>query len=383
MIDDDTATQKPRKGNGTATTENVVDLGHGAIKNYRVLSMWNRSTDLTPPDWLVNTYLEKNTLSGLFAPPSKGKSMIALDIAACIVTGNDWHDYKVKQGIVFYIAGEGSAGLKKRLKGWRLENDFPQDDFPLFMCDKPINGQSRLDVTCLCEELENVVDITQQPVNLVIVDTVARNFGDGDENSARDMNIFINNMDYIRQRWGCAVLLVHHTGHAEPGRPRGSSSFTGALDAEYVVRREGEVIEFKSTKMKDAETPEPINFELKTVDLGIVDEDGTPITSAIVNKTDKAMPEQKTKPKISKLSENYASALGILRGMYSEYRSRLKNSGRPASNATVEYGEWRKRCLDALVCSKKHWDRVPRALEKRGLIIKNPPHVFLVDETEL
>ena len=60
---------------------------------------------------------------------------------------------------------------------------------------------------------------------LIIVDTLARNLGNGDENSNADIGMFINNIDiHLRSRFGAAVLIVHHTGHLEKDRSRGASS---------------------------------------------------------------------------------------------------------------------------------------------------------------
>lgn len=65
---------------------------------------------------------------------------------------------------------------------------------------------------------------------LIVVDTLARNFGEGDENNTADMNAFVAAMDDLRSRYpGSTVLVVHHTGHAEKGRSRGSMAFKGAL----------------------------------------------------------------------------------------------------------------------------------------------------------
>src|SRR5690606_40735449 len=54
----------------------------------------------------------------------------------------------------------------------------------------------------------------------------------------------------------------------------------GALDCEYRVAMAGDIIRVSNTKMKDAEPPAPLAFNLKQVDLG----DGA--TSAVLVQTD-------------------------------------------------------------------------------------------------
>jgi hypothetical protein len=117
----------------------------------------------------------------------------------------------------------------------------------------------------------------------VVIDTLARNYGPGDENSTKDMTLFIDALDFwFRQRFGCCVLLVHHSGH-NMDRARGSSSLKAAIDAEYeVTKTEEGVITFQPRKMKDAEEPDPLAFRLESVDLGVVDDLGDPITSAVL-----------------------------------------------------------------------------------------------------
>jgi AAA domain len=62
-----------------------------------------------PPavDWLIEDYLERDTVTQLFGDPGSGKSFIALDMALSIATGQEWHGHATKSGPVFYIAGEG------------------------------------------------------------------------------------------------------------------------------------------------------------------------------------------------------------------------------------------------------------------------------------
>src|SRR5690606_38112370 len=70
--------------------------------------------------------------------------------------------------------------------------------------------------------------------SLIVIDTLARNFGPGDENSNTEMGKFIAAIDNMRSRFSdCAVLIVHHSGHAAKHRARGAISLQCALDCEY------------------------------------------------------------------------------------------------------------------------------------------------------
>ena len=76
---------------------------------------------------------------------------------------------------------------------------------------------------------------------------------------------------------------MHHTGHGAKDRARGSSALLGAVDAEFKVEKWGEnKVEVAFTKMKDATTPEPLNFIHKPVDL--VDADMEEAHSVVLEK---------------------------------------------------------------------------------------------------
>ena len=68
---------------------------------------------------------------------------------------------------------------------------------------------------------------------LVIVDTLNRNFGGGDENSTADMTRFINGLDRLKHELGTAIMVVHHTGLGDTQRGRGSSALKAAVDSEF------------------------------------------------------------------------------------------------------------------------------------------------------
>ena len=255
------------------------------INFYRVGEL---TKNIQPADWLIESFLEANTMALMFAPPASFKSFVAVDIAACIATGKQWHGHDVKQGAVFYIAGEGKEGLKRRFRAWEIANKVDTLPFPLFQSSEAADILNINRVTKLTRLIAEISKDTGTKPKLIIIDTLARNFGGGNENDTRDMNMFIRHVDAIRAAWECTVLVVHHTGHASSDRGRGSSALKAALDAEYQIKRNGDsnLVTVHCTKMKDAEPPEPLNLELRGVDLGVLDEKGYSVTSAVLVDTD-------------------------------------------------------------------------------------------------
>jgi RecA-family ATPase len=143
---------------------------------------------------------------------------------------------------------------------------------------------------------------------LIIVDTLARSFGPGDENSAQDMSKFIQNIDRYFLPFS-AVALVHHSGHSEKNRGRGSSSLYGSLDLEYQVSKQNDIITMKCTKAKDMPPPPSISFEMAAQEIDWVDSEGEAVKSIVLNETEWKPGGEKSKPRLTGRNEAILAAL--------------------------------------------------------------------------
>ncbi|WP_162062566.1 helicase RepA family protein [Vibrio taketomensis] len=159
--------------------------------------------------WIVENQFQANSLNMVYGPSGSFKSFHATDLAACVVTGTPWGTSGVTQGNVIYIAAEGDVGLSKRIKAWELING--QETHNLFRIGQPLALTQSNDF----EQLLKVIDFTCRKhgdIKMIVIDTLARCFGNGDENSAKDMGAFIAACDRLKQHTQAAILLVHHTG---------------------------------------------------------------------------------------------------------------------------------------------------------------------------
>lgn len=219
-----------------------------------------------PPEFLVEGLIETDSLGLIFGDPASGKSFAALDIGLCIAAGTDFHGRDVKQGPVFYIAGEGFNGLTRRIAAWQKHHALSDQPLPFFVSHRAaqlLDNASAAEVTQAIDRLAQ--DNTPA---LIVIDTLARNFGAGDENSTKDMTAFVAAVDDLRAAFpNSTILIVHHTGHAEKERARGAMALKGALDFEYRVTKHDDKVCIVNTKMKDAEPPKAAFFELESVQL--------------------------------------------------------------------------------------------------------------------
>ena len=299
---------------------------------------------LKPIQWLVRKYIEADTLALFFGDPASGKSFAAIDIACCVATGTPWHSNKTNPGAVSYIAGEGKNGLHRRFKAWSEHNNVSLFDVPLFTSHRP----ALLCTAAAAAEVANEVAAMREECghtpSLIVVDTLARNFG-GDENNAVDMGAFVTNLDkFLRKsdEWSATVLVVHHCGKADKTGSRGSSALKGAIDAEYsITKDESGIVRIEPTKMKDAEHPPAMAFKMKVLELeGMLDDEGEPVTSVALSSVAHVPPAKNGRAGRGK---NQTLALSMLRDLVSENRKRVADGGRDPEHARVTLDEWRAR----------------------------------------
>jgi len=248
-----------------------------------------------PISWLVKHWLQDKALIMVHGPSGGGKTFVVLDWCLRMAAGVlEWSKNKVRTGTVVYLAGEGHHGLRGRVAAWKVH----QSAGPLSMwlskdgCDlNTPQGYMRV--------VDNIRALPKRP-NLIVVDTLHR-FMVGDENSAKDAKTMLDACGALMAEFGCSVLLVHHTGVSDEAqhRARGSSAWRGALDIEIsiVPGKDGSPMQIVQRKSKDAELAEPVYAVLQSIEIpGWMDEDGQPVTSAVVSVTEPpAAPKKESK----------------------------------------------------------------------------------------
>ena len=101
---------------GMPSDKNTINT----LSKFRFMQAGELLQEPKPINWLIKYWMEKNSLSSLFAETGKYKSFVALDQGLCISSGRHWHGHKVSKGSVFYIAGEGFSGLARRIRAWEI-----------------------------------------------------------------------------------------------------------------------------------------------------------------------------------------------------------------------------------------------------------------------
>lgn len=255
--------------------------------------------------WLVRHILERGSVNLLFGEPAAGKSLFGLDWGFCIAGGIDWEGHPTQQTDVVIIAGEGFAGMQRRIKALEIKYQSPAPE-RLFISKSPAQMLNSINVQWVAQTIAS----TCPNAGLIIIDTLHRNM-DGDENSSQDIGKFVNNLDMYFKPLGAAVLVVHHSGHGEKQRSRGSSSIKAAMDGEFCVSKKGTgIAQFSCTKAKDFVAEKDMMFAIKQVDLGWVDDEQEPMTSVYLEYIGEASLEEKV-AKLSKRDDAILTSLNI------------------------------------------------------------------------
>jgi len=184
------------------------------------------------PNWLIDDVIEQESLVSVFGAPKSGKSFVAIAMAASIASGNEFFGHGVKKkSSVLYVAGEGLRGIRSRCS--ILDDRESLADAPFYISNRTVRINDDADFTALIAEIEMIV-ASHGELNLLVLDTFQRVFS-GNENSSEDVGGFISKLDKLIADYKCCVLMVHHTGHGNTDRARGSSVIPASLDNEFKV----------------------------------------------------------------------------------------------------------------------------------------------------
>ena len=305
----------------------------GSTKKARLLI---KASDykLRKPEYWVEGIIEKNALTFMVGASGSGKTFAATDLATSVALGVNYHGRNVRQGQVIISAGEGKDGQIARLTAAALHKEKTLEDAGVYIAQQTLIFSDENAITALCQEIE---EHHQGEIALIVIDTMARAMIGNDENSAKDMSMFVHQCDHLRERFGCSVIVVHHTGH-DGSRGRGSSARYAAADAEIIVTAVGGKIgsggkvcmTFEKTKKTRA--PEPLYFSTELYLL--FNEDAEPFETLVLNAV--AAPEQAKEN--TKLTTGETMALDTFKAAQWTKNPDIEN----VATTKVELEEWRE-----------------------------------------
>ena len=221
---------------------------------------------LPAPTWLIDGLIPEQSIVIPYGPPKAGKTFVVLSMALHIAAHQPWMGRPVSGGGVVYVAGEGVGGLSKRIRAMRTAYQLPAN-LPFWVVPRAVSFRDPKAVASLVDAIRATV--LDEPISLIVLDTLARAMPGVDENSAEEVGVVIAGCDEIKFSLGATVMPIHHAGKDMERGLRGSSAIHGALDASLqITQAEGRVI-VRNDNQKDAEAADPFVLEMRKVDLGL------------------------------------------------------------------------------------------------------------------
>lgn len=248
---------------------------HGA--DIQILETWRRP-------YLIKHWLDQGSHAQLFGDYGQGKTFVALNVAAHIAAGVEWFGERVTQSGALYLLYEGTSGIRYRLAA--LKKQYPDWDwrslpFVVLPINAPLVDSKATNQNDLPgrKQLQAAIQrfagrYGKAPAFLV-VDTYSRAIG----GSASDEELagkFASMVGALVRRYSMTVMQIHHPGHGDKSRGRGSYSIPAGVDSE--IRIGNGVI--AATKERDHGRSQ-VGYSLDVVPLG-KDQDGDEISSCTV-----------------------------------------------------------------------------------------------------
>jgi hypothetical protein len=247
----------------------------------RVLSL-DDARNAPPRRYLLRGLVARGELSVWWGPPKAGKSFLTLRLFYGLALGRGMWGRRATPARVLYVAAEGEGGIGKRLLA--LADALGDAGAAFHYIAQPAQvGEPQQDLEDLAEAARAC------SADVIVLDTLARTFGAGDENSAADMGAYVAACDRLRRETGAHVAIVHHS-RKDGSDIRGSGALFGAVDLSVqILPPEGPGLPHRAIVhgSKDDASGAEMPFALRQVTVGR-DEEGEPITTCIAEEAQRA-----------------------------------------------------------------------------------------------
>ncbi|MEP9328808.1 AAA family ATPase [Paraburkholderia phymatum] len=258
---------------------------HEYEPRYRVLS-GAAITSQPIIDDLVDDVIPAHAVGAVWGASAAAKSFLVLDLAAALTECRSFFGHDVFEPVpVLLVSLEGNNGLPRRYLAWEKHNGRPVPA-RLHTLTQGFSLLDPRDTDDLCEAIETC-GITG---GVVFIDPFALATIGLEENSSADMGRAGAALNTLRERTGCTVIAVHHTGKKQENGMRGSSNLPFLLDFHLEVTRDRQsgLREWSTGKQKDAGDDLRHAFRLAPVVIG-VKRNGKPLTSCVIEDCDAEM----------------------------------------------------------------------------------------------
>ncbi len=335
---------------------------------------------LPPPEWLVKGLFPERGLIVPYGPPKGGKTFIILSIGLHVAAGVDWFGHEVCQGGVVYIAGEGIGGLGIRTRAMRSRYNIPVN-IPFWVIRRAVNFTTPTAAADLIKLIRDTV--LDEPIAMVVIDTLARAMPGAEENSAKEVGLVIAACAEVQDALECAVVPIHHQGKDVTRGARGTSALRGAWDTAMEITTAGRRTTVTVVDQKEAESGQRLVFDLEQISVGLTRSSLVPIL-VTPGDGDPEGPQQDA-ARQRNVGGQAGVALTTLRNLMAGPESAMLPpfADIPPDTRGVQYEVWRRAFYEKMpgeeqAARRQAMKRARDELLKRNLIGVKEPWVWLV-----
>jgi len=179
------------------------------------------SENITPPDWLIKDMLPKRTLNFIGGHSGIGKTLLTLQMAACLMTGQSFLGHTTERSRVLLIERDEPLHLLKD-KMDKQSARYPElKGLPVY------KGAIRIDDNP--EKLRLLVRYVRPDV--VFIDSFSA-IHYKDENSAMDMRPILDCLRDITDIFGITIVCIHHFARTYEPKKKGHLRGSTVIEAQ-------------------------------------------------------------------------------------------------------------------------------------------------------
>lgn len=203
------------------------------------LELIKKYTDYRQP--VVHGLLRRGETMNIIAAPKTGKSWMAMQLAAAIVTGGKWLDqWQCEQGKVLLIDNElHEDTIAKRILAVAMDMGLDPEFVAASIDVLPVRG-SLEDLNRIRERIK--VDVASGAYQLIIIDSWYKALPKGvDENSNSDITGLYVLLDECAEHANCCFVVIHHSSKGNQStksvtdRGAGAGSQSRAVDTHLTI----------------------------------------------------------------------------------------------------------------------------------------------------
>lgn len=243
-----------------AINQAAAERAKAAVADVPLITWDDLAAPHDAPPYLVDRLIEHGAEVTVIGPTGSYKSLFTIELGASIAAGVPFFGHKVEQGLVVYLCGEGQGGMRHRIQALIAARGLSKS-LPFVVYPRPLALPTDEGVQTVKQYIAAAEARYNQKLALLVIDTFGR-YAAGEENVAEDLYRFFKAAG--RCRGQAALLVVHHTGHGDATRGRGTSAWAQAADTEFIasIKDDTETRVFENTKQKDGEPAPPMFFRL-------------------------------------------------------------------------------------------------------------------------